>query len=84
MLMNRVQFQPGLSLPEFIRQFGSEAQCEVALIQTRWPQGFRCPQCDHDGHCVLARKSLKPFSATPATTKPRFLREPSFRAATCR
>ncbi len=43
MSMNRVQFQPGLSMPEFIQQFGSEAQCETALIQTRWPQGFRCP-----------------------------------------
>lgn len=27
MLMNRVQFQAGLSMPAFLKQFGSEAQC---------------------------------------------------------
>jgi hypothetical protein len=27
MAMNRVQFQPGLSMPEFFQQFGTEAQC---------------------------------------------------------
>jgi hypothetical protein len=40
MPMNRVQFQPGLSMPEFLRQFGTEAQCEAALEQARWPEGF--------------------------------------------
>jgi hypothetical protein len=61
MSMNRVQFQAGLSMPEFIRQFGTEAQCEAALIQARWPDGFRCPQCDNDRHCVLATKGRKTF-----------------------
>jgi hypothetical protein len=28
MAMNRIQFQPGLSLPAFLKQFGTEAQCE--------------------------------------------------------
>ncbi|MBP1152007.1 hypothetical protein JOD69_003866, partial [Methylocaldum sp. RMAD-M] len=28
MPMNRVQFQKGLSLAEFLTQYGSEAQCE--------------------------------------------------------
>lgn len=31
MKMNRIQFQPGLSLPAFLRQFGTEVQCESAL-----------------------------------------------------
>jgi len=61
MAMNRVQFQPGLSMPDFFQQFGTEAQCETALIQARWPQGFRCPQCDHDKPCVLAGKGRKTF-----------------------
>ncbi|MBP1150545.1 hypothetical protein JOD69_003117, partial [Methylocaldum sp. RMAD-M] len=30
MPMNRVQFQKGLSLAEFLTQYGSEAQCEAA------------------------------------------------------
>ena len=45
MAMNRVQFQPGLSMAEFMQQYGTEAQCEAALIQSRWPQGFICPSC---------------------------------------
>lgn len=48
MPMNRIQFQPGLSLLEFQRQYGTEDQCRQALEQARWPQGFRCPHCQHD------------------------------------
>lgn len=62
MPMNRVQFQPGLSMPEFLRQFGTEAQCEAALEQARWPEGFRCPHCGQASHYLLrvgARKSFQ-------------------------
>jgi transposase-like protein len=61
MSMNRVQFQPGLSMPDFIRQYGTEAQCEEALVQARWPEGFRCPGCGHGGHCILHAKGRKTF-----------------------
>ena len=45
MAMNGVQFQPGLSMPQFLSQYGSEAKCYRALHKARWPQGFRCPCC---------------------------------------
>lgn len=45
MPMNMIQFQSGLSLPEFLRQYGTEAQCRAALYRWRWPSGFRCPAC---------------------------------------
>ncbi len=45
MAMNRVQFQPGLSLPAFLASYGSEGQCERALEAARWPDGFVCPRC---------------------------------------
>jgi ribosomal protein L37AE/L43A len=45
MTMNRVQFQPGLSMAEFMDRYGSDAKCEAALIASRWPQGFACPVC---------------------------------------
>lgn len=45
MAINLVQFQKGLSLSEFMQQYGTDAQCEAALIQARWPAGFRCPEC---------------------------------------
>lgn len=46
MAMNRIQFQRGLSMPAFLSQFGTEAQCETELEQARWPHGFVCPCCD--------------------------------------
>jgi len=61
MSMNRVQFQHGLSMPDFIQQYGTEAQCEEALIQARWSEGFRCPGCGHGGHCILHTKGRKTF-----------------------
>jgi hypothetical protein len=48
---NKVQFQKGMSLSQFLERYGTEAQCEAALFAWRWPQGFVCPECGHDGHC---------------------------------
>ena len=53
MPMNRIQFQPGLSLPAVLEQFGAETQCEAALERARWPDGFRCPHCGETDHSVL-------------------------------
>ena len=46
MAMNRVQFQPGLSMAEFFERYGSEEQCEAALFAARWPSRWRCPRCE--------------------------------------
>jgi hypothetical protein len=61
MAMNRVQFQPGLSLSAFLRQFATEAQCEAALEQLRWPQGFGCAHCGESRHYVLRVGARKVF-----------------------
>ena len=53
MPMNRIQFQQGMSLPEFMASFGTEEQCAEAVKQARWPQGFECPRC---GSALHARK----------------------------
>ncbi|MCF8791122.1 transposase, partial [Xanthomonas campestris] len=45
MSINAVQFQAGLSMPEFFASYGTEAKCYRALYKWRWPQGFRCPVC---------------------------------------
>ena len=45
MARNRIQFQPGLSMPAFLKDSATEAQCERALEGLRWPEGFRCPRC---------------------------------------
>jgi hypothetical protein len=55
MAKNRVHFQKGLSLPEFFRMYGAEAQCADALFKWRWPRGFVCPECGHgEGRRVAA------------------------------
>lgn len=45
MPMNRVQFQPGLSMREFLSLYGTEERCEAALIASRLPRGLECPRC---------------------------------------
>jgi ribosomal protein L37AE/L43A len=55
MPMNRVQFQPGLSMTEFLDRYGSEDKCEAALVAARWPQGFACPACGSGVHGVFVR-----------------------------
>ncbi|MHB1617025.1 MAG: IS1595 family transposase [Metallibacterium sp.] len=53
--MNRIQFQPGLSLTEFLAAYdqrksprdGTEAACSRALRRARWPSDFVCADCGH-------------------------------------
>lgn len=45
MPMNRVQFQPGLSIFEYMERYGTEEKCEAAVAAMRWPDGYRCPRC---------------------------------------
>lgn len=58
MAINKIQFQRGLSMTEFMDRYGSEAQCEQALMASRWPDGFVCPRCDTDAHTPFRREGL--------------------------
>lgn len=60
MSMNRVQFQAGLSMFEFLERYGSEEQCEEAVFAMRWPQGFRCPRCS-GAHSFGFRRGRQPY-----------------------
>lgn len=53
MSLNPIQFQQGMSLPEFLRCFGTEAACAEAVRRARWPDGFSCPRCGGCAHCVI-------------------------------
>lgn len=61
---NLIQFQSGLSLPDFLKQYGSLSQCESALESSRWPQGFVCPHCQDTRHSAYFRKDKKQFQCT--------------------
>lgn len=56
MAINQVQFQPGLSIVEFLDLYGSESKCERAVIDARWPDGFVCPACSST-HAFSFRRS---------------------------
>ena len=53
MAYNPIQFQQGISLPEFLQSFGSESACCEAVLRARWPGGFVCPRCGASAHCML-------------------------------
>lgn len=58
MSKNMIQFQPGLSLTEFLKQYGTEEQCREALYDWRWPKGYECPKCGHHSACKLNSREL--------------------------
>lgn len=63
MPMNTAQSQPGLSMPDVVRQCGTEAQCEATLERTYWPEDFRWQHCGRAAHCVLQIGVRKTFQS---------------------
>lgn len=55
MARNKVQFQKGMSEARFDELYGTEALCQAALAEWRWPQGFECPDCGGREHCIVKR-----------------------------
>jgi transposase len=38
-----------IPVPDAISEkFGTEKACQKHLFRLRWPEGFRCPRCQHD------------------------------------
>jgi len=61
MNFNKIQFQPGMSIPEFLGCFGTEAQCAEATKAARWPGGFRCRRCQAADHYVVGHGTRNLF-----------------------
>ena len=40
MAKNMIQFQKGMSIPEFMDNYGTEQQCRDTLFKLRWPMGL--------------------------------------------
>ena len=53
---NTVQFQKGLSEPEFQRLYGTEEKCRAVLFAWRWPDGFECPACGGAARCIVKQE----------------------------
>lgn len=71
MPMNRVQFQAGLSMPEFLQRYGTEDLCRATLQTARWPSGFACPLRGTAARTSFERGGLRyTGSAAAAITRP--------------
>jgi len=70
MARNKVQFQKGLSEPGFERLYGTEEQCRAAVVASRLPDGFVCPECGGKRHSVVTTRGLCQCSACRVQTSP--------------
>ena len=55
---NIIQFQKGISLHDFLQQYGSEEQCRSALYHLRWPSGYVCPECGNTTGCEIHQRKV--------------------------
>lgn len=46
------------SAMQFHEMYGTEERCREKLLKTRWPNGFRCPNCEHDFGYWLEKKQV--------------------------
>ena len=64
MAQNKVQYQRGLSMPEFFAGYGSPEQCEALVRSWRWPAGFVCPRCEGSWHSEFRRQGRLYFQCS--------------------
>jgi transposase-like protein len=62
--MNRIQFQQGLSLSDFLAEYGAEERCAAAVESARWPKGFECPECGNKRHSSYFRGGAKVYQCS--------------------
>lgn len=63
------------TLHEFMLRFHDDDSCLMYLVETRWPDGFRCPRCGHDEAWFVSTKRVftchrcrRQISVTAGTT----------------
>ena len=58
MAKNKIQFQRGISITDFMAQYGTVKKCYDTLFQLRWPNGFSCPVCGNTTYCEIKGRKL--------------------------
>lgn len=53
-----VQFQPGMSLTVFLKNYGTEELCQGAVFAMKWPNGFKCRSCGYKGYCKIKSRYI--------------------------
>ena len=64
MAQSKVQYQRGLSMPEFFELYGSPERCEALVRAWRWPEGFACPRCKGSWHSEFRRRDRVYFQCS--------------------
>ncbi len=59
--MNKIQFQKGISLNQFLDLYGAVEQCEATVETARWPKGFQRPNCSGQEHYRYRRGKVLIF-----------------------
>ncbi len=75
---NKIKFQKGQSLPEFLESYGTDQKCEDALFQARCPEGFQCPACGYEKYCHLRTRkvfAVHPLQAPGVAHRGHFVRQ---------
>ncbi|MBS4023646.1 MAG: transposase, partial [Dethiobacter sp.] len=50
--------QQAINWLEFQQRFSSEEDCRNHLYKIRWPDGFRCPMCNHKRAYKITKRNL--------------------------
>ena len=61
MSKNKIQFQIGYSVPELIADFGTEKKCEEYLEKQKWPNGYKCVDCQSSRYGTYKAGSRKVY-----------------------
>ena len=61
---NKVQYQRGLSMPEFFEACGSVEQCKALVRGWRWREGFRCLRRQGSWHREFRRQDRLCFQCS--------------------
>jgi hypothetical protein len=64
MAHSRDRYQKGLSMPEFIEQFGSVHQCEARFRDWCWPNGLVCPRAEQTWYSDFRRHDRMYFQCS--------------------
>jgi len=47
-----------MDMLEYMEKFGTEEQCRKYLFESRWPEGFKCPKCEHNKYFDIKSRNL--------------------------
>ncbi|MDQ0045984.1 transposase-like protein [Paenibacillus polymyxa] len=50
-----------MNLIQFQKAFQTEETCHKHLMKLKWPEGFRCPKCQHDKTYEITTRKLPLF-----------------------